>query len=302
LPAGALPAWDLPSGALPGGTLPSGASPAGQLPDPWSPPGVSGAPPAEPPAPADPLPAADIASTWGAPTLGGAAPGPVAALPATLPTTADELPAADLGVPSSAAWGRSAAADELPAADIAVPSAPVASWGRPAGGRTAAPVGPRGGTVLLAATVAVGRRFQPLPGTPLPRVGQDGTRLVAPGGTPVHAMGAGVVSRAEAGVLRLRTDEGLEIGYARLAPGSITVADGARVPAGAVLGAVAPGTANSPAYLLLAAWDANGPVDSAALLLGLPDPAERGYAPADDGLGVDPDALDRELAPGPVTA
>jgi murein DD-endopeptidase MepM/ murein hydrolase activator NlpD len=170
-------------------------------------------------------------------------------------------------------------------------------------------VGPTGrpGSVPLAATVAVGRRFQPLPGTPLPRPDAAGALLIAPAGTPVHAVGAGVVARAAAGVLRLRTDDGLEIGYARLAQGSVTVADGARVPAGAVLGAVAP-AATGPAHLLLAAWDSAGPVDPTTLLLGLPDPAELGYAPASDGLGVDPDALDRELgaataaATGPVPA
>ncbi|MEN3359146.1 MAG: Peptidase family [Mycobacteriales bacterium] len=136
-----------------------------------------------------------------------------------------------------------------------------------------------------------------MPGTPLLRADPAGALVLAPPGTPVHAVGAGIVDRPAADVVRLRTDDGLEVGYARLAPGSVTVADGAWVPAGTVLGAIGPADAG-PAHLLLAAWDpAGAQLDPAALLLGLPDPAELGYAPAGDGLGLDPDALDRELAP-----
>jgi murein DD-endopeptidase MepM/ murein hydrolase activator NlpD len=119
---------------------------------------------------------------------------------------------------------------------------------------------------------------------------------MAPAGTPAHAIAAGVVDRPADGVLRLRTDDGLEFGYARLAVASVTVADGSWVPAGAVLGAVAPADGGPP-HLLLAAWDATGaPLDPAGLLLGLPDPAELGYTSTGSGLGLDPDALDRELA------
>jgi murein DD-endopeptidase MepM/ murein hydrolase activator NlpD len=120
--------------------------------------------------------------------------------------------------------------------------------------------------------------------------------LIAAPGTPVHAVGAGVVLRPGDGRLRVRTDDGLDIGYAGLAPASIAVADGERVPAGAVLGALAT-AARGSARLLLDVRDAAGAVvDPAGLLLGLPDPTELGRAVAGAGLGRDPDALDRELA------
>jgi len=153
--------------------------------------------------------------------------------------------------------------------------------------------------------VAVGRRFQPVPGTP--PVGSGGTAadrtgaggmLMVDGGTPVHAIAAGRVSLGteRRGGLRLRTDDGLDIRYGGLAAGSVAVGDGDRVPAGAVLGAVASAVAGRPAHLVLEVRDAAGePVDAGGLLLGLPDPIELGHGAAGD-LGADPDAVDRALA------
>jgi hypothetical protein len=39
------------------------------------------------------------------------------------------------------------------------------------------------------------------------------------------------------------------------------------------------------------------PVDAVEALIGLPDPNELGFEAVGEGLGVDPDALDRELVP-----
>jgi murein DD-endopeptidase MepM/ murein hydrolase activator NlpD len=156
-----------------------------------------------------------------------------------------------------------------------------------------APAGPTGWAGP--AVVAVGRRFQPLPGTPPVGSSPAGAVLIAPPGTLVHAIGSGVVLRpGGGGELRLRTDDGLDLGYAGLAPDSVVVADGDRVTAGAVLGVLA-GAAGGPPQLLLDVRDAAGAVvDPAGLLLGLPDPYELGSA-AGDGLGIDPDALDQAL-------
>jgi murein DD-endopeptidase MepM/ murein hydrolase activator NlpD len=160
----------------------------------------------------------------------------------------------------------------------------------------AVPAAPVERAARVDVVIAVGRRFQPLPGTPPVRPDPAGAVLVAPPGTPVHAVAAGAVQLPGGGRLRLRTDDGLDLGYAGLAPGSIGVADGDRVPAGAVLGSLA-AAATGPARLLLDARDAAGAaVDPAALLLGLPDPNELGSAATTGGLGADPDALDRELA------
>jgi hypothetical protein len=127
--------------------------------------------------------------------------------------------------------------------------------------------------------------------------------IVAAAGTPVHAIAAGVVRLPAGGdgTLRLRTDDGLDIGYAGLGPRSRTVDDGHHVPAGAVLavvGAVADPTV--PAYLQVDVRDrAGAQLDAAELLLGLPDPNELGYPAAGAALGVDPDGLDRMLAASP---
>jgi murein DD-endopeptidase MepM/ murein hydrolase activator NlpD len=153
-----------------------------------------------------------------------------------------------------------------------------------------------------AAVVAVGRRFQPLPGTPPVRSDPAGAALVAVAGTPVHAIEAGVVRRSGDGRLRVCADGGLDIGYAGLAPASITVGDGEQVPAGAVLGSLATVTRGTT-RLLLDVRDAAGEViDAAGVLLGLPDPTELGHAPVGEGLGRDPDALDRELAAAQLPA
>jgi murein DD-endopeptidase MepM/ murein hydrolase activator NlpD len=165
-----------------------------------------------------------------------------------------------------------------------------------------APVASASGAVgARVAVVAVGRRFQPLPGTPPVRSDPAGAVLIAPPGTPVHAVGAGVVLRPSDGVLRLRTDDGLDLGYVGMAPDSITAIDGDRVPAGAVLGLLADSVTGSTRLLLDVRDAAGAVVDPAGMLLGLPDPYELGSAAAGDGLGIDPDALDRALEAAAVS-
>jgi hypothetical protein len=149
------------------------------------------------------------------------------------------------------------------------------------------------------AGTGVGRRFGPLAGTPLVRSTAEGAVLVGEPGTPVHAVAAGTVSAPAPGMLRLYTDDGLDVGYAGLAAG--TVDDGDRVPAGAVLGVLAAGPAGRGRLLLDARGPTGAPLDPAELLLGLPDPGELGYAAVPGGLGADPDALDRALGAAETT-
>jgi len=144
--------------------------------------------------------------------------------------------------------------------------------------------------------IGIGQRFQPVPGAQLVRVeGGDGVaRIPAAPGTPVHAVAAGMVldvnASVAAGDVALRGQDGQGYDYAGLDPESVTVAPGAAVRAGDILGAVGPGGVQ----LRLTALDGT-PADAVEALLGLPDSNELGYAASGSGLGIDPDELDREI-------
>jgi murein DD-endopeptidase MepM/ murein hydrolase activator NlpD len=166
------------------------------------------------------------------------------------------------------------------------------------------PDGPVGTTT---AGVGVGRWFAPLPGTP-PVAAVDGApgpaaRMVAAGGTPVHAIAAGTISPGQRGVVTLHTNEGLHIHYTGLDSASVTAPEGNRVAAGAILGLVAGAHGRTTrGELVLEVRDPTGAaVDAVRLLLGLPDPNELGFAAVGGGLGVDPDDLDRMLGEARTT-
>ena len=144
-------------------------------------------------------------------------------------------------------------------------------------------------------TVGVGRRFLPLPGAQLLRGTGDDRVAVLPAqpGTPVHAIAAGsVVDVDSRGGIALSDDDGLGQHFAGLDPARTTVAEGARVRAGAILGAVGDG-----GRIEVRLSDGGRPVDAVETLIGLPDPNELGFEAVGEGLGIDPDALDRELVP-----
>jgi murein DD-endopeptidase MepM/ murein hydrolase activator NlpD len=156
-------------------------------------------------------------------------------------------------------------------------------------------VGQLAGDVRGHVTMGVGRRFLPLPRAQLLR-GTGDTRvavLPAAPGTPVHAIAAGSVLDVDPqGAIALSDESGLGQHIAGLHPASITVGHGAQVRAGAILGAV------GEAGRIEVRLTENGqPVDAVEALIGLPDPNELGFEAVGEGLGVDPDALDRELVP-----
>jgi murein DD-endopeptidase MepM/ murein hydrolase activator NlpD len=141
-------------------------------------------------------------------------------------------------------------------------------------------------------------RFLPVPGAQLiddrelrREQEREGIRIVAPEGTPVHAVSGGTVSSSgpPGTTVEVRDDLGRRYAYAGLRDGSVTVQPGQRVEAGQVLGVV--GAAGLPA-LHLAIEDPDGrqaePYDE---LVGLPDPNELGYRPGHDN---DPDAMDEQ--------
>jgi murein DD-endopeptidase MepM/ murein hydrolase activator NlpD len=142
--------------------------------------------------------------------------------------------------------------------------------------------------------VGIGRRFQPLPEAQLVSTARAGgvARLPTAPGTPVHSIAAAtIVSVDGAGGLAAQDRDGRRYRYQGLAPGSVTVSVGSQVRAGDILGSVA-GDA-----LEVGLTDPGGqPVDAIDALVGLPDPNELGYAAVGVGLGIDPDALDREAA------
>jgi Peptidase family M23 len=162
------------------------------------------------------------------------------------------------------------------------------------------------------APVRMGSRFHPLPG-PLPVASgpsiaaaapssAPGLVLLAPAGTPVHAVEAGTVDRSgSAGhPLRVVADSGLTFCYDGVAPGSVTVSSGTRVAAGTILGTVAVTSLSTAPperpRLVLRILDAAGAdIDVAAFLVGLPDPNELGHAAVGTGTDIDPDAVDREI-------
>lgn len=151
------------------------------------------------------------------------------------------------------------------------------------------------GDVRARITVGVGRRFLPLPGAQLLRGTGDGRVAVlsAAPGTPVHAIAAGsVIDVDPQGGIALSDDDGLGQHVAGLDPERITVTEGAQVRAGAILGAV-----GAAGRIEIRLTEDGRPVDAVETLIGLPDPNELGFAAVGEGLGIDPDALDRELVP-----
>ena len=153
----------------------------------------------------------------------------------------------------------------------------------------------RPGDVRGRITVGVGRRFLPLPGAQLLRGTGDGMVAVLPAapGTPVHAIAAGsVVDVDSRGGVAISDDDDLGQHFAGLDPARVTVTEGAQVRAGAILGAV-----GDAGRIEVRLSEQGRPVDAVETLIGLPDPNELGFEAVGEGLGIDPDALDRELVP-----
>lgn len=149
--------------------------------------------------------------------------------------------------------------------------------------------------------VGLGIRFQPVPGAQIvrPANGDGVARVPANPGTPVHAVVAAIVLDVDGrGGLTLRGADGTGYHYSGLDSSSVTVGPSVAVSAGDILGAT------GAEVLELRLTDPEGdPLDAVEALLGLADPNELGYTPVGSGLGVDPDAMDREIvatgAPGP---
>jgi murein DD-endopeptidase MepM/ murein hydrolase activator NlpD len=152
------------------------------------------------------------------------------------------------------------------------------------------------GLVRDAAPVAIGRRFLPLPHAQLLRGAGDGRAALLPAspGTPVHVIAAGTVSDIDGqGAVAIVAEDGTLEHYAGLDPAAVTVRVDSPVRAGAIIGRV-----SDDGRVEIRLSDRDGrPLDAVELLIGLPDPSELGLAPVGEGLGVDPDELDRELAP-----
>jgi murein DD-endopeptidase MepM/ murein hydrolase activator NlpD len=183
------------------------------------------------------------------------------------------------------------------------------------------------GTVRGQMWVGIGRRFLPVPRAQLVRGAGDGRAAVlpAPPGTPVHAVGAGTVADVDAdGALAVIGADRWRQHYSGLAPEAMTVSAGTPVRAGGILGRVSDGGRLE----VRLSDDAGVPVDAVEALIGLPDPSELGLRapepvqaaagpevpvapgagttsevlggsgrPEPEDLGIDPDDLDRELAP-----
>lgn len=107
----------------------------------------------------------------------------------------------------------------------------------------------------------------------------------------MHAVTAGVVLGTDSrGALAMRGSDGRQFAYSGLDPASFTVESGTVVGAGDILGAL-----GGPVLELRLADSDKQPLDAAEALLGLADPNELGYVPVGQGMGVDPDAMDREI-------
>jgi murein DD-endopeptidase MepM/ murein hydrolase activator NlpD len=189
-----------------------------------------------------------------------------------------------------------AAPEQEPAASAIVAAPPTIQPAKPAPAAQGAgtPVG-RG----------EGECFQPVPGGQLVdgwRRNAAGERrggidVVAPEGTPVHAVAGGTVVSAERSgrAVRVKGDDGRGYSYMRMRDGSVTVAAGQRVEAGRIVGAVGGTAALSHLHLEISEPDGS-PVNPYDLLLGLPDPNELGYGAVGLGVDIDPDPTDREAA------
>jgi hypothetical protein len=143
--------------------------------------------------------------------------------------------------------------------------------------------------------IRTGRRFRPLPGA-LPTGGQ--VALVATAGTPIHAVESGTVScpKGQSEPLRLHAESGMTFSYAGLASAALTVHDGERVAAGAILGTLAGLTSTVDLPVLSAVDRDGGQVDVADLLVGATDPNELGQATIGAGADIDPDSIDRAIS------
>ncbi|HLL64146.1 MAG TPA: hypothetical protein VK453_00185 [Micromonosporaceae bacterium] len=153
-----------------------------------------------------------------------------------------------------------------------------------------------------AAALRVGGRFQPLPGPTAGVAAGSGAgraAIIAVTGTPVHAVEAGIVHASMGQPLSVRGDSGLTFEYDGVLPASVTVGDGQRVAAGAILGTVG-GARNSTVdslTLVLGITDGAGAeVDAVDFLVGATDPNELGHAAIGSGADVDPFALDEDIA------
>ena len=253
-------------------------------------PEVAGMTPSKAPAPPEPAPEEPVAQE-------PAAEDPALQEPAPQEPVAEELVAEEPLVEQPLAEQPLA---EEPLAQEPVAQEPVPAESRPvpaarprvAGGR---PPPPRG----------EGELFQPVPEANLVdrwRPGPDGAPrnasgidIVAPEGTPVHAVAGGTVAAVEdAGrAVRVQGEDGRRYAYRLLEQGSVTVAPGQRIEAGRILGAVGPGPPLP--HLHLEVGDADGtPLNPYELLLGVPDPNELGYGAVGLGVDIDPDLTDRE--------
>jgi murein DD-endopeptidase MepM/ murein hydrolase activator NlpD len=158
------------------------------------------------------------------------------------------------------------------------------------------------GSVRDQVWVGVGRRFLPVPRAQLVRGAGDGRAALIPAapGTPVHAVAAGTLVDVDGqGGVAVVGEDGWRQHYAGLDPSRLTLPLDAPARAGAILGRV-----SAAGRLEVRLSDDTGrPVDAVEALIGLPDPAELGLPDppepgvVDEGPGVDPDEIDRELVP-----
>jgi murein DD-endopeptidase MepM/ murein hydrolase activator NlpD len=215
------------------------------------------------------------------------------ATPDDEPPPPQQAPAPPEQAPAPPPEERPEPAPEPPAAAVIIATPPIIP-AAPAAKDPGAP-GPRGD----------GEYFQPVPsaqlvdGWRLWAAGErrEGIDVVAPEGTPVHAVAGGTVVAAERSgqTMQVQGDDGRRYAYMGLRDGSLTVATGQRIEAGRILGAV--GGTVEPPHLHLEINDPDGsPINPYELLLGLPDPNELGYGAVGLGTDIDPYPTDGEAA------
>jgi hypothetical protein len=144
----------------------------------------------------------------------------------------------------------------------------------------------------------VGLLFYPLAGVPMVRPAAAYPLIAefwVPADSEVHAIAAGRLHMSEPGVVAIGTELGLTLTYTGLRVGAEPATVSGQVHAGVVIGHVE-GEPGSVSLLKVAATAPDGsPVNAVELVVGLPDPAELGYADTATGELVDPDGLDQEL-------
>jgi hypothetical protein len=137
-----------------------------------------------------------------------------------------------------------------------------------------------------------GEHFQPVPHALLvaPYEDRDGPSVTvpAPAGTPVHAVCAGTVREADAGVLRIAGEDGFTWEYTGV--GEVRVPQGQQVDAGGIIGVL--GGGSGPRQVLrLSVVDRQGaPARLHEVLRGAVDPNDLGYGATGTGIDIDPDA------------